>query len=334
MPEGEAIELTHEIRWFDSLDSTNRYLLDEARAGAPDGLVAVADFQTAGRGRRGRDWVAPPGASLLASVLLRPALAPERAPVVTMACGVAMAEAIARVAGFTPGLKWPNDLVVNDRKLVGILAEADGRAIVVGAGVNVEWHEFPPELAETATACNLEAGHPVDRRELLNAFLAELDRRYMDLDAVVAEYRTRLVTRGRRVRVERPDGDLGGLAVLGAQLEHERAGHAQQAAGVAGGRADHAVVHDEEVRARRLAQLAGHVEEDRLARAALVRVRERADVLGVRDRLQSRDRAALVPRPRDDRDVDGRRPRLRRGGDDDDGRWTVAPLGAERGGPA
>ncbi len=213
MPEGEAIELTHEIRWFDSLDSTNRYLLDEARAGAPDGLVAVADFQTAGRGRRGRDWVAPPGASLLVSVLLRPALAPERAPVVTMACGVAMAEAIARVAGFTPGLKWPNDLVVNDRKLVGILAEADGRAIVVGAGVNVEWHEFPPELAETATACNLEAGHPVDRRELLDAFLAELDRRYADLDAVVAEYRARLVTLGRRVQVERPDGDVVGRAV-------------------------------------------------------------------------------------------------------------------------
>ncbi len=213
MPEGEAIELTHEIRWFDSLDSTNRYLLDEARAGAPHGLVAVADYQTAGRGRRGRDWVAPPGASLLVSVLLRPTLTPERAPLVTMACGVAMAEAIARVAGFTPGLKWPNDLVVNDRKLVGILAEADAGAVVVGVGVNVEWHEFPAELAETATACNLEAGHPVDRRELLEAFLAELDQRSADLDAVIAEYRTRLVTLGRRVRIERADGDFVGRAV-------------------------------------------------------------------------------------------------------------------------
>jgi BirA family biotin operon repressor/biotin-[acetyl-CoA-carboxylase] ligase len=213
MPEGEAIELTHEIRWFDSLDSTNRYLLDEARAGAPHGLVAVADYQTAGRGRRGRDWVAPPGASLLVSVLLRPTLTPERAPLVVMACGVAMAEAIARVAGFTPGLKWPNDLVVNDRKLVGILAEADAGAVVVGAGVNVEWHEFPAELAETATACNLEAGHPVDRRELLEAFLAELDQRSADLDAVIAEYRTRLVTLGRRVRIERADGDFVGRAV-------------------------------------------------------------------------------------------------------------------------
>jgi BirA family biotin operon repressor/biotin-[acetyl-CoA-carboxylase] ligase len=213
MPEGEPIEPTHEVRWFDSLDSTNRYLLDEARRGAPEGLVAVADFQTAGRGRRGRGWVAPPGASLLVSVLLRPALAPEQTPLVAMACGVAMVDAVALVAGFTPGLKWPNDLVVRDRKLVGILAERDGDAVVVGAGVNVEWHEFPPELAETATACNLEAGHSVDRRELLTAFLAELDRGYADLAGVIGEYRLRLTTLGRRVRVERSGGDLVGRAV-------------------------------------------------------------------------------------------------------------------------
>jgi BirA family biotin operon repressor/biotin-[acetyl-CoA-carboxylase] ligase len=213
MPEGEPIEPTHEVRWFDSLDSTNRYLLDEARRGAPEGLVAVADFQTAGRGRRGREWVAPPGASLLVSVLLRPALAPEQTPLVTMACGVAMVDAVARVAGFAPGLKWPNDLVVGDRKLVGILAERDGDAVVVGAGVNVEWQAFPAELADTATACNLEAGHSVDRRELLDAFLAELDRRYAGLDAVVGEYRARLATLGRHVRVERPDGALVGRAV-------------------------------------------------------------------------------------------------------------------------
>jgi BirA family biotin operon repressor/biotin-[acetyl-CoA-carboxylase] ligase len=145
--------------------------------------------------------------------LLRPSLAPEQTPLVSMACGVAMAEAVARVAGFTPGLKWPNDLVVGDRKLAGILAERDADAVVVGAGVNVEWREFPPELAETATACNLEAGHTVDRRALLEAFLTELDARYADLDAVTAEYRSRLATLGRRVRVERSDGVLVGRAV-------------------------------------------------------------------------------------------------------------------------
>lgn len=213
MPEGDAIERRHEVRWFDSLDSTNRYVLDEARRGAREGLVAVADFQTAGRGRRGRGWVAPPGASLLVSVLLRPSLPPERTPLVSMASGAAMAGAVTRVAGFTPGLKWPNDLVVGDRKLAGILAERDGDAVVVGVGVNVEWHDFPPEIAAAATACNVEAGHAVDRRALLDVFLAELDARYADLGAVAAEYRSRLDTLGRRVRVERSGGALVGRAV-------------------------------------------------------------------------------------------------------------------------
>jgi BirA family transcriptional regulator, biotin operon repressor / biotin---[acetyl-CoA-carboxylase] ligase len=213
MPDGDAIERTHEVRWFDSLDSTNRYLLDEARRGAPEGLVAVSDYQTAGRGRRDRSWVAPPGASLLVSVLLRPSLPPERTPLVAMACGIALADAVARVGGFTPGLKWPNDLVVRDRKLAGILAEADANAVVVGAGVNVNWRDFPPELGATATACNLEAGRPVDRRALLDSFLEELDDRYPDLVGVVAEYRARLATLGRRVRVERSDGDVVGRAV-------------------------------------------------------------------------------------------------------------------------
>jgi BirA family biotin operon repressor/biotin-[acetyl-CoA-carboxylase] ligase len=146
-------------------------------------------------------------------VLLRPTLAPERTQLVSMACGVAMADAVERVAGFVPGVKWPNDLVVDDRKLAGILAEAEGGAVVVGVGVNVEWHEFPTELAEIATACNVEAGHDVDRGELLVAFLRELDRRYARLDDAPTEYRRRLATLGRRVRVERPDGDLVGRAV-------------------------------------------------------------------------------------------------------------------------
>lgn len=124
-----------------------------------------------------------------------------------------MVDAVARVAGFTPGLKWPNDLVVRDRKLVGILAEREGNAVIVGTGVNVEWRAFPPELAETATACNLEAGHSVDRRDLLAAFLVELDRRYADLAGVVGEYRQRLATLGRRVRIERSGGVVVGRAV-------------------------------------------------------------------------------------------------------------------------
>jgi BirA family transcriptional regulator, biotin operon repressor / biotin---[acetyl-CoA-carboxylase] ligase len=218
MAEYDAISVetfpgSHEVRWFDSLDSTNRYLLDEARRGAPEGLVVVADHQTAGRGRRGREWVAPPGASLLVSVLLRPSPAPEHSQLVSMACGVAMVDAVERVAHFTPALKWPNDLVVGDRKLAGILAEADGAAVIVGVGVNVNWDEFPKEIADTATACNIEAGQTIDRRELLAAFLQELDVRGADLAAAPREYERRLATLGRRVRVEQPHGDIEGRAV-------------------------------------------------------------------------------------------------------------------------
>jgi BirA family biotin operon repressor/biotin-[acetyl-CoA-carboxylase] ligase len=202
-----------QIRRFDSLDSTNRYLLDEARAGAPEGLVAVADYQTAGRGRRGRTWVAPPGASLLVSVLLRPSLAPDRTQLVSITAGLAMADAVERVAGFLPDLKWPNDLVADEKKLAGLLAEADGDAVVVGVGVNVEWHDFPSEVAETATACNLVAGRTVERDAILDAFLDGLATRHRDLEGVVVDYRARLSTLGRRVRVETGTGELTGTAV-------------------------------------------------------------------------------------------------------------------------
>src|SRR5262245_23342989 len=127
-----------DVRHLASIDSTNRYLLDEARAGAAAGLVAVADHQTAGRGRLGRSWEAAPGSSLLVSVLLRPDLAVDRLFLLTLAAGLALADAIAAVAAVSAGLKWPNDLVVDDKKLAGLLAEADlsagaARALVIGA---------------------------------------------------------------------------------------------------------------------------------------------------------------------------------------------------------
>jgi BirA family transcriptional regulator, biotin operon repressor / biotin---[acetyl-CoA-carboxylase] ligase len=199
------------VEWFATLDSTNRYTLDAARAGAGDGLVVVADRQTAGRGRLDRTWEAPPGSSLLVSVLLRGAPAPGRA---LMAAGVALATAVDDLATLAVELKWPNDLVVGDRKLAGILAEAEGDALVVGAGCNVNWERFPDELAGTATACNLETGRSVDRDALLDAFL---DRFAGALDAgpaVVDAYRARLATVGRDVRVQHLRGDdLVGTAV-------------------------------------------------------------------------------------------------------------------------
>ncbi|HEY5014970.1 MAG TPA: biotin--[acetyl-CoA-carboxylase] ligase, partial [Acidimicrobiia bacterium] len=166
-----------EVRWFASLDSTNRYLATEAQAGAAPGLVAVADEQTAGRGRLGRTWIAPPGASLLASVLLAGDAPPDERHLALVVAALAAIDAVDDHCGFRPRLKWPNDLVVDDRKLAGLLAEAlPGGEIVVGMGLNVDWATFPTEIEATATACNRE-GRAVPRDELLVAWLRRLDRR-------------------------------------------------------------------------------------------------------------------------------------------------------------
>ena len=201
-----------EVRWLPEIDSTNRYLMDEARAGAPAGLVVVADHQTAGRGRMGREWVAPPGASLLVSVLLRPALPVDRRHLLVMTAAVAMAEAVEAETGVVAGLKWPNDLLVGDRKLAGILAEAAGDALVVGIGVNLEWHRVPESLSAIATACNLEGGRPASREVILGTFLSAYETRLANLDDARRDYEARLLTLGRRVRVEQVDGALTGIA--------------------------------------------------------------------------------------------------------------------------
>jgi BirA family biotin operon repressor/biotin-[acetyl-CoA-carboxylase] ligase len=214
VPEPEASPTRFaEIRWLAETDSTNRDALDAARAGAADGLVVVADHQRAGRGRLGRTWSAPPGASLLMSLLLRPDLDVDDRHLVVVAAAVAMVEAVAARTGVEAGLKWPNDLLVGDRKLAGILAEAEGDAVVVGIGVNVDWPEVPPELEGIATACNLEGGRPTTREELLATFLGRYERHLADLDGARRAYRERLATLGRTVRVELASGTFVGTAV-------------------------------------------------------------------------------------------------------------------------
>jgi len=228
-----------DVRWVATTGSTNSDALGLARDGAPEGIVVVADHQTAGRGRRARSWVAPPGASLLLSVLLRPPAAVAGAA--TMATAVALAEAVSAVAGIEAGLKWPNDLVVGDRKLAGILAEADWPAganisggyraprpderavVVVGVGINVAWPDPGDldadlaELATTATSLSWE-GATVDRVDLLVAFLRRLEARYGALRAegpapLLDEWRRRSATLGRRVRVDLGADDVAGTAV-------------------------------------------------------------------------------------------------------------------------
>ncbi len=174
-----------DLRWVAETGSTNHDLAELAASGAPDGVVLVADHQTAGRGRLDRSWVAPAGASLLLSVLVRPDVEPAYVPLLTVAMALAVVES-ARSRHVAAGLKWPNDVVVDGeppRKLAGVLAESmveggGSTAVVVGVGINVNWPTPLPSalepLASTATALNLEVGATVDREDVLVAVLARL----------------------------------------------------------------------------------------------------------------------------------------------------------------
>lgn len=205
------------VEHLEEVDSTNTALVERARVGEPEGLVLRADHQSRGRGRLGRPWEAPPGSALLCSILLRPHLDSEDLQWAVVAVALSARSALANV-GVACDLKWPNDLLIADKKVAGILAEFVGRpgapAIVVGLGVNVTAH--PPGLGATDIA-HL-GGETPTLDDLLLAVLAQLSSRRDLLDtprgrALLAEqYREALVTTGQRVRVEERGEQWEGLA--------------------------------------------------------------------------------------------------------------------------
>jgi BirA family transcriptional regulator, biotin operon repressor / biotin---[acetyl-CoA-carboxylase] ligase len=228
---------TWDIHRFEEIDSTNAYLRGQARLGAPEGTVAVAQHQSAGRGRLDRRWEAPPGASLLVSVLFRPEFEAAELHLCTAVMALAASEACRRVAGVDPVLKWPNDVLVGEEKLAGVLAEAEfgggpggggpggvgAVAVVVGLGLNIDW----PGPAGVGGTCLRDLGaEGVDRAVLLDALLEALSTRRALLDSaagrreVLAELRNRCATLGRRVRIE-----LAAEAVTGVATEIDDAGH-------------------------------------------------------------------------------------------------------------
>lgn len=155
---------------YDSLGSTNTEALAQARQGADEGLCIVAREQTAGRGRQSRKWVSGKDAGLYFSIVLRPRIETRFLPLLTLMAAAAVFEVL-KEAGLSPDIKWPNDLLINEKKVCGILAEmADtpkGRAVVVGIGINLGTSNYPPEIAETATSIENETGQPPDAGELL-----------------------------------------------------------------------------------------------------------------------------------------------------------------------
>jgi BirA family transcriptional regulator, biotin operon repressor / biotin---[acetyl-CoA-carboxylase] ligase len=207
--------------------STNADLLARAAGGAPEGVVLAAEEQTAGRGRMGRAWVAPPYAALTFSVLVRPAVPPARRGWLPLLAGVAVASAVRDVTGVDARLKWPNDVLAGPAKLGGILAEAAGDAVVVGIGLNVstDQAELPPAPAGSLAATSLRAAGAAagDRELLLAAILTAFERWYRawvqaagdpGRSGLRAAYTALCATLDRRVRVELPAGQpVSGEAV-------------------------------------------------------------------------------------------------------------------------
>jgi BirA family biotin operon repressor/biotin-[acetyl-CoA-carboxylase] ligase len=217
--------------FFERVGSTNAVARRQAAAGAGEGLLVVADEQTAGRGRMGRSWWAPKGASLLFSLLLRPVSPAARAGQLSMCLGLGAVEGIERVTGLRPALKWPNDLLLDGRKLGGMLAElgtAGDRVeyVVLGLGVNV--NAVPIDLAATSISLSNVLGRAVDRVELLAEILVRCEAWYRRMSSSAAEagnrklgvrepihaaWAARLDTLGRNVTVTTAAGRLRGKAV-------------------------------------------------------------------------------------------------------------------------
>jgi len=208
-------------RHFARVESTNDEAGAWARAGAPAGAVVVADEQTRGRGRLGRRWHSPPGASLYFSVVLRPPLPPHRVPPLTLAAGVAVAEALVQFDA-APALKWPNDVQLDGKKVAGILTEMSAdldrvHHVVIGIGVNLNVLAFPDELAAIATSLALVVGAPVARAEFAAALCARLEHWYDRFVAdgaapVVAAWKQHARFLGRRVQVSAGRERMEGVA--------------------------------------------------------------------------------------------------------------------------
>jgi BirA family transcriptional regulator, biotin operon repressor / biotin---[acetyl-CoA-carboxylase] ligase len=224
---------------FFKTDSTNRVAMELGYAGEPEGTVVLAEAQTAGRGRSGRSWHSEKGTGLYFTVVLRPRLSPAQAPLLTMLAGISAQTAITAQTGMAPELKWPNDLLLNGKKVGGILTEMHAepnavRFVIVGIGINVNQEKFPPELSGTATSIRKESGRMSYRLELLVRLLTQFESDYNRFlregpAYVVARFESvSSFAKGRRVRVdtgaESYSGVTAGLSPEGLLLVQRDSG--------------------------------------------------------------------------------------------------------------
>ncbi len=220
--QGETIGVPAEkIHYFPSLESTNETLKKIAEEGAPEGTIVLAEEQTRGKGRLGRSWSSPRGKGIWLSVLLKPAVFPQEAPVFTLIAAVTITRALnGTYAHMNAGIKWPNDILIREKKVCGILTELKAETdrlhyLVIGIGLNANQasEDFPPELESTATSLYLESSEKADRLALTASVINELDHLYTTYRSqgtgpIIQEWKNSSMTLGRRVSVSQPAGSF------------------------------------------------------------------------------------------------------------------------------
>lgn len=212
------------LEYFDVTDSTNIRARKLAEEGAPHGTLVVADRQTAGKGRRGKGWVSPGGTGIWMSLVLRPSMAPMNASMLTLVAGLSVVKGVKDSTGLDAMIKWPNDAVLNGKKICGILTEMSTeveciRYVIPGIGINVNVDDFPAEIAATATSLKLEAGESIRRSPVIAAVAESFEYYYgifmetRDMSGLKEAYNKALVNMDREVLVLDPRGQYKGRAL-------------------------------------------------------------------------------------------------------------------------
>lgn len=210
--------MEYNVIHYEEIDSTNTEARRLSKGGAEHGLVIVAEKQTAGKGRRGRNWESPAGRNLYFSILLRPELKPKKAPMLTIVMAYSVAKVLHEQESLPVQIKWPNDLVLFKKKVCGILTEMNMNGcqvedVIVGVGINVNTEGFPQELHDKATSLYLEKGVQIERKELLQKVLNEFQKQYMlflevqELSFLQESYNRMLINRNQEVLVLAPEGE-------------------------------------------------------------------------------------------------------------------------------
>ncbi len=227
LKEGQRIRLRgKEIYFYKAVDSSNIIARSLAQSGAADGIIIVCETQTAGRGRRGRQWSCPTGKGILMSMVLRPQIAVPAVPLLTLLTGVVVAETIHKATGCTVGIKWPNDIIISGKKVCGILAESSISSqgvpehVIMGIGINVnlEKSDLPSDCMETSTSLKMELGKPLSRLSILREFIAAWDEHYQAFlqngnEYIFKKWKENNITLGRTVTISKGSESIIGMAV-------------------------------------------------------------------------------------------------------------------------